>query len=417
MATVLIQIDDLIVYNEELVPLQALYKGTYDGEAVTVKIIAKNNYNYRETTHVRKTHHSDKVARLVARKRTDTEMFLAFEKFDVTLEEYVKNYPKYPHASRIDVFKQLAEIYQYFHGNGMVLRTSDLSCFNVVFTGTPANTKITVKVFGLECSKRNLTATVISKEKCVTKNKTARPNNVQFEAPETRDKTLWSAKTDVYALGNFAFWILGRRTKAPPVDRITHKSFDHILHVRSRCEAEDLVKSMLETKEEDRPTVDEILKHPLFWSEEYAYSFFMHVRSTMDMQTKMDKRYRKTAKNCDKVIEEHRIEPLLDNQFEEALKRVEQPQHTNWWTKLSTAEKDEMTPPPSHPGYDGTSLTSLILATRDSFQHRRPDSVFKCHALYGFSTLMRKRYPRFTLTTWKLLKKVSIHHASLSGFY
>lgn len=408
MSGVLFQDEQLTVlpFDRAVHPMQRLHTGTFDGERVLVKAVKAADFDSSEVDLIRSLHGTMYVAKLLAVVRRDATVYMVFEDCALHLDEFLTDMQLAVRGQQTEVVRQMLEIFDFFARRQILLRLADLDYFKLTATGSTKR-PYRLKIWGLCCAKRGLVRAVHSKERCKMMVQMQQPGNIQLEAGFAA-RTLHDQSSDIFAAGSFAYYILAGRQNAPAYSTITRYQFD-VFPRRSSYEAFMLVRSMLGDMDNiQRPGFAALLKHPLFWTEKKAYEFFQAIRIEMGLQSD-DRSYNNQFK----------IKETLDaaNNLTSALHRdyPVNEQHTNWWTPLSPIERDELRPPP--PAFCvGSSLASLIITLRCSYQHQKKTSCFG-RGPYAFVTHIRTVYYKFTMEVWMVMKPVANHFNQLKRFY
>ena len=173
--------------------------------------------------------------------------------------------------ARVDVLRQIADGLRYLHAQKLVHR--DIKPMNVLVRPKPGSPgRFLAKLSDLEFAKELGSSGGAGGAQAST----FAGGTQDWQAPEVFTKEANTKGSDVFSLGLVFFYVLtgGDHALGDKRDRVTNlmcmKFQGTTAHLTPRLaragpEAADLVGAMLAAKAASRPSVGEVLAHPLFW--------------------------------------------------------------------------------------------------------------------------------------------------------
>jgi serine/threonine-protein kinase/endoribonuclease IRE1 len=231
------------------------------------------------------------------------------------------------------------------------------------------------------------------------------------------DKNRFEPASDMFSCGILLYYILsGQKHPFNPTDyaskselQISSETEVNIMNGRMDCwdnslppEATHLVKRMLESKEKDRPSAEEALEHPLFWSKGKKVDFLEAVGNQKEFQCPRPKR----------TLPLTLVETDLQKNFSIIVK------HGSWSSSRygnTPGIYIEMIKGKGRKNYDTSSAVELVRFIRNVYQHYRDktfgtpvrveemlfnDFVF----FYDFPDLVMEVYKAVTTHGWDKTK-------------
>lgn len=346
-----------------------VYRGYYESENLpaAVKIMNKNQIKNLdrfktevETFREIKKRNEAGAEHLVSyygMEETDDQCILAMEPCDNTLQDFIMNgiggKPSEDELRKyvIEICRGLSIMHADANQAQMPIVHRDIKPANVLIKRKPDRT-FTVKLadFGISKSLPNYhsaTATAIGSNvwmspACLA----AMDRNIKYKA---------STKDDIFSLGILIYFVMsrGQHPFGNYSDQMSNiKNGLHRLDdaVEKNFAFQNLVRAMIQKEPEKRPTIDEVMKHPFFWIDDFSLDFVKDLSSLLstssaEFRDVLHKRF-KFICNCSDGWKAHLCKSVQ-------LFLAEQRQHR-----------------PRTKPYNGHNLVSLIEFIRDKFEHR-----------------------------------------------
>jgi serine/threonine-protein kinase/endoribonuclease IRE1 len=157
----------------------------------------------------------------------------------------------------------------------------------------------------------------------------------------------------------------------------------------------DLIESMINNKKAERPSIEVVLKHPMFWKPEKVLQFYTDIKNLFHAEN-------------EKVMET----PGFRNIQEEVKTKMKEESNAifggNWFNLLCDELKTYEDQKPNHRIKDKTSFVKLLDYIRDKNQHydEWPQNIKNIFGSTNGSYLeyFKQRFPLLLITTYKIMK-------------
>lgn len=273
-------------------------------------------------------------------------------------------------TDRMDLCRQMMELYILFHDNGYVIRSADIASFNLVWASKKRQ-KALLKIYGLGCVKKGLGVSRISSEKCKLRTQMYSLPAPLRVFPIGANPTTYSEQKDWIVLGELIFRIFNRRN-CSPTSVTSSSSYDLLRH--RRYEAFKAVELLI-GKEGRLAATSDLRFHPLWWTECQSNEFIKTVAAVIDQQEAAAKKKLISAeKDVKKVLGNHENLKIALKPHKYQLEEAE-----DWLEPLEEREKKEIK---THNKtgqwftFDGKNHVDLIKVMRHSTVHLKEDSLF-----------------------------------------
>ena len=257
---------------------------TRDGEEVAVKRMDISRLKPREVTREIKNLvrlRSDHIVRYISSFENELFIFVILELMEENLRDFFKK-NQIATAEAIRFCKDVVIGVQFIHKAGIFHR--DLKPENILYTAHPQR-RLKIADFGLsrdDDTSKSMTGTLRGTRCWMAP-------EVLTSVPNSDEKSRFVAASDVYPCGMLLHYILSQKHPFAPRNcasefQVPHETEANIMNGKmegwdkSLCpEATHLIKRMLESNENDRPSAAEALEHPFFWSNERKVNFLKAV--------------------------------------------------------------------------------------------------------------------------------------------
>jgi serine/threonine-protein kinase/endoribonuclease IRE1 len=169
----------------------------------------------------------------------------------------------------------------------------------------------------------------------------------------------------------------------------------------------DLIERMINNKMAERPSIEVVLKHPMFWEPEKVLQFYTDIKNLFH------------AKN-EKVMETPRFKQIQKNIKIEMKKESNAIFGGNWFNLLCDELKTYEDQKTDHKIKDKTSFINLLDYIRDKNQHydEWPQNIKKIFGSTNGSYLeyFKQRFPLLLITTYKIMKVMKAER-KLDSYY
>ena len=258
---------------------------TRDSEEVAVKRMDKSRLKPREVKReianlIRLR--SDHIVRYISSFENEFFIFVILELMEENLREFFEK-NQIATAEAIRFCKDVVIGVQFIHKAGIFHR--DLKPENILYTAHPQR-RLKIADFGLS---RRDDDTSKSMTRTLRGTRCWMAPEVLTSVPNSDEKSRFVAASDVYPCGMLLHYILSQKHPFAPKNcvsefQVSHETEANIMNGNmegwDKClcpEATHLIKRMLESNENDRPSAAEALEHPFFWSNERKVNFLKAV--------------------------------------------------------------------------------------------------------------------------------------------
>ena len=336
-----------------------------DGREVAVKRMDKLHLHRpedkREIKNLTALADCKQIVNYVSFLEDENFSYIILELMEGRLDDYLKEC-RIDVAKRTVLCKDVVMGLDFLHRQGIVHR--DLKPQNILFKSHP---EMCLKIadFGLSRASSSTSTTVYGTRagtKCWTAPEVLKPKN---------ENEIFVAGSDVFSCGLLLHYILspGRHpftpldcvSKGSPEETIKTetnimndemKGWDNSLHP----EASQLIKRMLESNLNERPTVEEAANHPLFWSNEKKVNFLKAVGNQEEFECPRVKRKPPLTN----------VETDMEKGFGAIVK------HKSWNSSKHNSMPDiykTMTKGKGRSRYDTSSVVELVRFIRNVYEH------------------------------------------------
>jgi TPR repeat protein len=281
-----------------------VYKGKHaDGRAMAVKVMKKGvvpvHRAKREMKLLQDLAESEgrgrqHVIQYRCIEEREDEVLLGMELCECSLHDVISVWgQRIPLEHQLRIVRQLCEAVAFLHEHQIVHR--DVRPQNILFKQGGFEGTVKLTDFGLskEVDSRNLDKSFTT----TTAQAGTEIGSFGYYAPEVYRHGKQTAKVDVFSLGCCIFYVLshGRKPFEDPNDPqnkyvlnanclVGRYHLEPIQHC-SLPEVVDLVVSMIDMESKVRPTMPQVLEHPLFWTDEQRFQFLCAVGKEGDVVT------------------------------------------------------------------------------------------------------------------------------------
>ena len=274
-----------------------VFKGLFDGRTVAIKRMLADFYQI-SSHEVELLQHSDShpnIVRYFCREQTEKFTFIVLELCVCSVADLIEFPERVADASMTDMFckkthmetlREISEGLAHLHNINLVHR--DIKPHNILIT---PQRKFVISDFGL--SKRLI-------EGQSSFDPTYQGGTVGWRAPECLASTqgdghqkALSKSVDVFSLGCLYYYIL-TGGKHPFGDRLSREqniangAFNIEEILSTFPEAHELVARMIALNPRDRPSLMDILNHPLFWPAQKRLNFLLDVSDRFEFEDRKD---------------------------------------------------------------------------------------------------------------------------------
>jgi serine/threonine-protein kinase/endoribonuclease IRE1 len=173
----------------------------------------------------------------------------------------------------------------------------------------------------------------------------------------------------------------------------------------------DLIELMINNKKAERPSIEIVLKHPMFWKPEKVLQFYTDIKNLFH------------AKN-EKVMETPEFNKVQSNVILNMKNKSNSVFGKNWLNKfcpiLKKYEKDKITNNGRHTIKGPDSYISLLDYIRNKDQHydEWPEDIKKIFGstVESYLDYFKQRFPLLLITTYDLLKEMKAER-KLDSYY
>ncbi|XP_004706115.1 serine/threonine-protein kinase/endoribonuclease IRE2 [Echinops telfairi] len=364
-----------------------VFRGQFEGRAVAVKRLLRECFGLvqREVQLLQESDRHPNVLRYFCTERGPQFHYIALELCQASLQEYVE-------APNLDlwglepdvVLQQLMSGLAHLHSLCIVHR--DLKPGNILITrpDTQGQGRVVLSDFGL-CKKLPAGRQSFSLRSGIpgTEGWMA-PELLQLPTPESP-----TSAVDIFSAGCVFYYVLSGGSHpfggtlyrqanilagTPCLARLEEEVHDKVV-------AQDLVTAMLSMRPQTRPSAQQVLAHPFFWSRAKQLQFFQDVSDWLE--------------------KEEEQEPLV--------MALEAGGHGvvrhNWYTHISMPLQTDLR---RFRSYKGTSVRDLLRAMRNKKHHHRELPAEVRHVLGqipdGFVQYFTSRFPRLLLHTHQAMR-------------
>nr|XP_039268603.1 probable ATP-dependent RNA helicase DHX58 [Styela clava] len=283
-----------------------VYKGRFDDKDVIVKRLDRTDdddddmiLNYYEELELHRSLQHENVVKYLYKDIEVEYIYIVLEKCECTLREFVidKKY-EVPHLSML---WQSTSGLAYLHGQNIIHR--DLKPSNILLTQQDGKWIAKITDFGISKKispdKTKLTLTSIK-------------GTLGYSSPEALNEDKITKGSDIYSMGVIFYYVLSKGDHPHGSDnlKVESKIRDgeepniENMDAEYMHDARSLVLAMLSHKYYDRPKVDEVQAHHLFWDPEKKFSFIQDVSDYSIADGKFDEMSPLLEKNSQEVIGE-----------------------------------------------------------------------------------------------------------------
>ncbi len=339
-----------------------VYKGFYESESrpAAVKRISTHFYKIadREIYALRKlpSKHPN-IIQYFATKKIDDYYLIVTELADETLTNLIEtNYNTLSTLDKIDIVKQICSGLEYLHKYNVIHR--DIKPNNILVSNSDSKRIMMLSDFGVCKIKSGLlnsqtTATTTSSLKG-TKGWIC-PEELIAKA--SGDKEYRSTtKGDIFSMGSVVYYVLtGHNPFDDDPDDANYKIKRNIkdlslLESPEKIIYHNLVDSMISPLPENRPAIETVLKHPIFWDVQTQLDFFTDFSNRIETQLKKDPNLQK-------------IYTYLESKRSAILGK-------DWLSQIKIQELQDILANPEGRGpYNTKSVIDLIRAIRNTKIH------------------------------------------------
>jgi serine/threonine protein kinase/ankyrin repeat protein len=346
-----------------------------DGREVAVKCIKKSRMprpqDRREIETLTALADCEQVVRYISFLEDKEYSYIVLELMEGNLEEYL-------HGSKMDdtqatlLCKDVVMGLEFLHGQNILHR--DLKPANILYKVRP-KTCLKIADFGLSHNIDSASTTVygtVAGTRCwiAPEVLTSKPNSV--------DKDRFARASDMFSCGLLLHYILsGQKHPFSPPDYASKNALQVCAETDGNMikgtmegwdeslppEATHLVKRLLESNEKDRPSAEEALEHPLFWSKEKKVDFLKAVGNQEEFECPRSKR----------TLSLTLVETDLEKNFGIIVK------HGSWTSpgyRNTHGIHKEMIKGKGRKNYATSSAVELVRFMRNAYEHFR-DKTFK----------------------------------------
>ncbi|KAL3870158.1 hypothetical protein ACJMK2_038240 [Sinanodonta woodiana] len=252
-------------------------KGRFDERDVAVKILLRDAYKLakREIELLRKQDQHSNVIRYYWNEKDTQFVYIALELCEGNLQDYVEDkLSKIQKLEPIELIHQMMKGLVYLHSFGIVHR--DLKPHNILISrpGAQGEVRVLISDFGLSRQlppgKDSFSAT------------SGFPGTIVWAAPELSSKD--QNKTfavDIFSAGCVMYYVLtmGKHPFGDTLRDITIRiytgtfSLDQLPPTSDGYIAKDIIRDMLSSDPNARPTANVVLEHLLFWNKNHKLRF------------------------------------------------------------------------------------------------------------------------------------------------
>ena len=297
--------------------------------------------------------------------------YIILELMEGNLEDYLNSF-RIDFTEAIALCQDVVEGLNFLHQQKIV--HCDLKPQNILYKLRPER-RLKIADFGLSRSNSSTSTTVYGTRvgtRCWMAPEVLKPKN--------KDE-IFVAGSDVFSCGLLLHYILSAQkhpftpldceNKGSPEETIKTeanimngemKGWDHSLHP----EASQLIKRMLESNLNERPTAGEAKDHPLFWSNKKKIDFLKAVGNQKEFECPRAKRKftRVTTK-----LPLTQVEIDLDNNFSAIVK------HRSWNSSEHNSMPDIYKTMTKGSRYDTSSAVELVRFIRNVYEHYREKTL------------------------------------------
>ncbi|XP_053410458.1 serine/threonine-protein kinase/endoribonuclease IRE2 isoform X2 [Nycticebus coucang] len=365
-----------------------VFRGQFEGRAVAVKRLLRECFGLvqREVQLLQESDRHPNVLRYFCTERGPQFHYIALELCQASLREYVEN----PDVDRGGlepkmVLQQLTSGLAHLHSLHIVHR--DLKPGNILIAGPDSwgQSRVVLSDFGL-CKK-------LPAGHCSFSLHSGIPGTEGWMAPELLKLLPSDSPTsavDIFSAGCVFYYVLSNGSHpfgeslyrqanilagAPCLVHLEEEAHDKVI-------ARDLVEAMLSPRPQARPSVQQMLAHPFFWSRAKQLQFFQDVSDWLEKESEQAPLVRALEAGGYAVVQ------------------------NNWHKHISVPLQTELR---RFRSYKGTSVRDLLRAMRNKKHHYRelPADVQEVLGQVpdSFVQYFTTRFPRLLLHT---------HHAMRS---
>ncbi|XP_077295002.1 serine/threonine-protein kinase/endoribonuclease IRE1-like [Arctopsyche grandis] len=355
-----------------------VYRGTFENRDVAVKRLLPGCFSFadREVALLSESDAHANVVRYYCMEQDRSFRYIALELCAATLQEYVlNNLESEYNIGCLEVLRQATSGLMHLHTLDIVHR--DIKPHNVLLS-VPSNkspVRAMISDFGL-CKKLNIGRHSFSRRSGVT-------GTDGWIAPEMIKGERTTTSVDIFSLGCVFHYVLSKGVHpfGTVLERQTNilggaYNFDE-LSLKLPSEEVDLaaclIKNMLNSNSQCRPSASVVYNFPLFWTKQQVLSFFQDV--------------------SDRVERDPPGGPLEDGGL--AVVRGD------WRGRVGTSVAADLR---RYRSYSGDSVRDLLRALRNKKHHYRELSLEAQESLGSipeeFTMYWLKRFPRLLLHTW-----------------
>ena len=283
---------------------------TRDGEEVAVKRIDISRLKPREVTREIKNLvrlRSDHIVRYISSFEDKFFVFVVLELMEGNLREFFDG-NIIDTAEAIRFCKDVVMGVQFFHNEGILHR--DLKPENILYTAHPQR-RLKIADFGLsrdDDTSKSMTRTLRGTRCWMAP-------EVLTSVPNSDEKSRFVAASDVYPCGLLLHYILSQKHPFAPKNcasefQVPHKTEANIMNGKmegwdkSLCpEATHLIRMLIKSNENDRPSAAEALQHPFFWSNKEKVDFLEVVGNQKEFACPRSKRHHSSLTPVEQDLE------------------------------------------------------------------------------------------------------------------
>ena len=406
-----------------------VFRGKFDGRPVAVKRLLAEFYSLadREISLLQDHDSHPNVIRYFYREQQERFILVALELAQCTLYEFINpeddsgyktERVKIENVDKIDLLRQIMSGLAFLHEKGLVHR--DLKPQNILLLNQRSSVKVLISDFGLSRK-------IVESESSFHATAKA-AGTLGWRAPEIifneesqmfRDELRGGDSTatgpmkigrsvDIFAAGLIFYFVLseGQHAFGPRLVRESNISQGR-LQIKSNLsvEAENLILRMLRRKGKDRPSAEEVLRHPFFWNSEKRLEFICAVSDVLEAEEQLAKKAQiedaPPGFNAPAVVEL----PMRDA-IDQISVITGDTKHSAWHKELDRQVFQDLT---KHRYYMVNKVHDLLRAIRNKRNHfhESPDQVKE---IIGASPseaweYFERRYPGMLMECYRVMQQ------------